>query len=106
MDDELKKWIEEATKKTKPGIEGSDIFASIVSPNYLNDPLCALQLGIAILLDKPIFLIVERSAKIPPGLVRVAQHIERADLSNPEDLQRATTSLGEFVKNLPEKTNG
>lgn len=41
-------------------ISQSEVFVSLVTPSYLNDPYCAMQLGLAILLDKPIYLLVKR----------------------------------------------
>ena len=64
-------------KKEIAKIESSDVFVSLVTPEYLGDNWqCALEIGIAILLNKPIRLLVKEGTKIPNSLERLAEKIE------------------------------
>jgi chaperonin GroEL (HSP60 family) len=92
--DEFIKW----GKDTGSKINDSAVFAGIVSENTLNDPMMALQIGYAVLLDKPIILIVDKSMKIPEGLTKIAKVIERIDKNNAADMKRASESVGNFAK--------
>lgn len=59
-------------------IEQSSIFLSLLSESYKTDPTTALQLGIAILLDKPIGIIAVEGAVIPKSLQKLAFSIDEA----------------------------
>lgn len=99
MNNEAKEWLNKASEDLVPKLKGSAIYAGIVGDAFLKDPACALQLGYAILLDKPIILIVDKKTKIPESLVKVAQVIERVDLNNEADMKRATESMAMFARN-------
>lgn len=106
-DQEVRDWVNRAVKASAPGIEESQVFTALVTENYMKDPLCALQLGLAILMEKPIFLLVDRNQKIPEGLVRAAKHIERVNPDDSVDMTRAIAEMGKFVKALsPEHCDG
>ncbi len=76
-DDESKmEWLKKATIESGKKIQSSEIFLSIFSESYKEDPLCALQLGIAIMLGKPIGLLVIKGATVPETLKRLSSAIE------------------------------
>lgn len=83
-----------------PKINDSDVFAALVTDSYFKDALCATQLGLAILLDKPIALIVDKTVKLPSKLIKVANKIDYVDMKNEEDINRASQSLYDFVNSL------
>jgi hypothetical protein len=94
---ELSDWL----KSQEPMLEklgDSQVYAGLVSPDFMTDPMCALQLGFAVLKNKPIFLIVDKNLPIPDSLVKVAKIIEKVDMKNPNDIERASISIGEFVR--------
>lgn len=86
-DDFLKKAVKENAEK----IADSQIFCCIISDAYLNNPYCAMQLGLAILLDKPIRLLVKRGVKLPQALEKIADKIEY--IANPDDTYAAAKRL-------------
>lgn len=53
----------------------SKIFVAFVSQNWIESPYCAMQLGIAILLNKPIRLMVPEGLNIPTNLKLLAEKI-------------------------------
>lgn len=79
MEDELKR----IARYCGPKIENSKVFVSLVSKNYIDDPVCALQLGIAILLGKPLAVIAMDGAEIPETLRKIAFHVDQVE--NPTD---------------------
>lgn len=73
MDDEN---FVEIFKQNVEKIDASNIYLSLVTENYVNDAYCALQLGIAILLGKPVYLLVKDSTQVPEKLRAIADKIE------------------------------
>lgn len=98
--EELDAWLKQATEGSLPKMKESSVYAGIVTDSFLKEPLCALQLGYAILLDKPIILIADKTMKLPESLVKVAKVIERVDIKNPADMKRASESIGSFARGL------
>jgi len=96
MNKESKEWLEETAKNSKETIEKCDIFASVVTKSFVDDPKCALQIGYAVLMDKPIILIVDKTVAISASLVKVAKLIERVDITSDIDMQRAMQSIKDF----------
>lgn len=68
-------YLIESVKKNAEKIGNTDIFMSIVTKDYLDDPYCAMQLGLAILMDKPIRLLVKQGCPIPSSLKMIAERI-------------------------------
>lgn len=99
---DLDKWLKNAVESSAEPMEKSAMFISIATKSYLKSPLCALQLGMAILMDKPIVLIVDKNEKMPEALVKIAKIIERVDFDNKADMSRAMKSISKFTKTLPE----
>ena len=76
MDDtEARNWAQKVVDFSRRGIEESENFCSIVTEGYLSDPLCATQLGMAIMSDKPIILMVKVGTKIPKHFEKIASGI-------------------------------
>lgn len=74
-------------------IAESENFLSIFTENYKESATCALQLGMAILMEKPLFFVVPHGTKVPKSLQRVASGIEFFDKDDPESLRKATQRL-------------
>lgn len=97
---EFKKWLADAGKDSGEKIANSAAFIGIGTTNYMENPLCALQLGLAILMDKPIYMIVDKSRPVPKALVKVADCIERVDMDSAVDKVRAQKSIERFLQQL------
>lgn len=97
-EDELREWCRKNIERNEGPMSESAIFASLLSGNYKNDPLCALQLGLAIMMDKPLVLIVDKSQQVPKHLVRIAERIEYIDMDNKEEYQRAVQAITETAE--------
>lgn len=69
------------------------VFLAIVTPDFDKDPYCALQVGIALIQNKPLVVVVDKSAKIPEPLVRAAHSVTRVDIKDAADIQRAVGNI-------------
>ena len=79
-------------------IEDSSIFLSLFTKSYKEDPSCALQLGIAICLGKPICLVVHEGTEVPPALVRLADAIEYVDKDDKATYEMACKRILQKMK--------
>ena len=101
MSDLSKKELERLRKIAKGSgkkIEQSSIFLSIFTENYENDPVPALQLGLAMIMDKPIVLVVPEGVIVPENIKKVAQAIEYFDRDDKASMGKATRRLVAIMK--------
>lgn len=89
MNDLGPEW-QNALKRSLEGMQGSRIFMSLFTDNFKKDPKCLMQLGLAVMLDKPIYLVAPKGTVIPGNLIRMAEHIEFADFSDPKNIEAAS----------------
>lgn len=84
--DEVKAFARKVVEHSRPPMENSENFCAIVTENYLSDPQCATQMGMAIFMDKPIVLMVRIGTKIPKNLEKIAAGIvyfhDKSDIKN------------------------
>lgn len=97
---EIDKWVREHSAEVIPSLEASALYTGIVTDNFIESPMCALQLGLAILMDKPIVLVAEKSQKIPGNLAKIARVIERVDFEKEDDMKRVRQSIIDLSNNL------
>lgn len=90
---QFQKDYKEATEQSGEKMKESDIFLSLFTENHIKDPLCMTQLGIAICLDKPIYLLFEPGAKIPRHLMRIASGWEQSKNDSPQAIKEAADRL-------------
>lgn len=100
---QFKDWLKRAAEDSGAKIADSALFTGIMTESFMRDPLCALQLGYAILMDKPIVLIVDQNVQVPGALVRAAKQIEKVDLKNEADYKRAFKSIMETINNISQE---
>jgi hypothetical protein len=60
------------------------------------DVKVALELGLSIMLDKPLMLILMPGATTPPRLQRVADHVVIADLDTPDGREYVMRAIDDF----------
>jgi hypothetical protein len=84
----------------KDKIQSADVYAGMVTKNFLGDPWVALQLGYALLMEKPIILLVDKDVEIPKAVVRVANLIQRIDTKDPNWTTDASQAISQFAKGV------
>lgn len=88
-------WVRSVEEEMVPKLRDSALALSIYSGGV--DAKLAVELGAAVLLDKPIIICVQAGVKVPEKLVRIADRIIEADLDNPaETAAKIQNSLSTF----------
>jgi hypothetical protein len=98
-DPEFIAWVERTKRDLVPMLEQSSVTVSIV-PEGETDVKYAVELGLSIMMDKPIILVVSPGTKVPAKLALVADSIVEADWKNVEKTREA---IGAAIGGL---TNG
>lgn len=76
----FREWAERVRVHVLPKLDASALSVSLV-PTGETDIKFAVELGLSIMLDKPIIAVVQPGSRVPERLVRVADRIVEADLS-------------------------
>lgn len=97
MNEEQRK-AKEWMKKQFEGISKSAIFVGIDSKNYRDDIRCAAQLGLAVMLDKPIFLLIDDSIASSSKLLKICDGWEPYTAGDTESTKLATERLFTQIK--------
>ena len=84
---EVKAWLRKMRANLVPMIRDSAVSVSIV-PSGEPDVKFSVELGLSIMLDKPIIAVVTPGAKVPSKLVKVADEIIEGDLHTEEGRAR------------------
>lgn len=95
---EFEAWAERVRAELVPKIDGSSATVQILPTSGEVDIKFAVELGISIMLDKPIIALVTPGAKVPDKLVRVADRIIEVDLD--KDFAKARNRIGEALEEL------
>jgi len=89
----FERMIREEADRTGDKIKSASVFLSLYSDAYKEDAMGCLQLGIAVTLDKPIFLLVPEGSSLPENLRAIAKGIEYFEASDEGSLHAATSRL-------------
>ena len=93
----FKDWESRVRTELIPMLESSSVNVSLV-PTGETDVKFAVELGLSIMMDKPIIAVVSPGAKVPDKLVRVADHLIEGDLTTEVGHKRLQEKLGELLK--------
>lgn len=96
MSDELKRYLEHAAREMIPMMKDSALSIAILNADP--DPKLCLEIGAAIMLDKPLIILVPRGERVPANLKRVASRIVFGEPNDPKvqaEIQDAITSVME-----------
>jgi hypothetical protein len=91
FDDEDRKDLEEYTEKVAKQMGESAICLTLFTEKYSRDPAALIQFALAIMMDKPIYLNVEKGTNVPERVRRLADGIEY--FSDPLDAMESTKRL-------------
>ncbi|HEV8639399.1 MAG TPA: hypothetical protein VG370_34760 [Chloroflexota bacterium] len=96
VSDEERRYFAHARRVLLPMLRGSHAYLGICPAEV--DVKFALELGLAILLDKPLIFLVLRGRTLPEKLRRVADAVvEMDDLDDPASRGRLAAVLQEFT---------
>jgi hypothetical protein len=94
MNDEDLRRLKEWTVKVTRGQRDSAVFMNLWSDSMADDPsgdpVPVMQLGYAMLLDKPIVIVAPHGSRIPENVKRTARAVEFYDRDNEASLHAAT----------------
>lgn len=90
--------MRETYNRNIDGLQSSSTFVSVFSTDSVRDPQCMLQLGAAVILDKPIMIMVMDDVVVPENLKKIAIAIERVREGSSEDMKRAINKLADIAK--------
>jgi hypothetical protein len=91
--EEAEEWIKKAGEDLAPKMRESAMFVSLFRESMASDPKCAMELGLAILNEKPIRLMVAEGTPIPAVLRKLAERIIFYKDGDEEDAKRAMLLL-------------
>lgn len=82
---------QESVRRNAEAMGQSSIFAQIWNPDGEHEALYCMQLGLAIMLNKPVHLLVPKGRVVPENMRRLARSI--VEFEGKEDMERATSLL-------------
>lgn len=97
-DPEWHRHAEHFRTEVLPQIKASATVLTIVPRSKDGDIQLMLQIGAAVLLDKPIVLVVFEKREVPPRLARIADKIIEADLTTDAGKAAAQQRIAEYFK--------
>ena len=81
-DPRFRAWVARTKRDLIPKLADSEVMLSIVPADAMDtDIKFAVELGLGIMMDKPIILMVRPGTRLPDHLVRVADDIIEGDIS-------------------------
>jgi hypothetical protein len=95
MEDSLKRYLDHAAKETIPHMNNSALAISLLMAKP--DPKLCLEMGAALLLDKPIIVVVPPNIPIPDNLRRVAAAIVQGDVDNEETKAQLSEAINSVL---------
>lgn len=87
---ELQRWAERATRGIRESTTFITLWSDSMASDPKGDPVPVIQLGLAMLLDKPIVIVAPVGAVIPENVRRVARSIKFYVPADPTSIQHAT----------------
>jgi hypothetical protein len=84
-------------------LSNSHAYLGIVTPNFLEDTICAFQLGLAVMMDKPIILIVDEGTEISGKLKSIADEVYYVDMKDNAALEKTVNILAADFLRLTEE---
>lgn len=104
--DQMNEWLEQMAADSGKKIKDSAVMMTLITKNCLESPEMIFQIGCAVMMDKPIMLMVDKDTPIPNHLQKIATAIERVDTSNKSDMDRAAETIRLMISNIDIKHDG
>ncbi len=85
--------LHEAAKKNFEAISASAVFLPLWMKDYAKDPVAVMQVGMAILLDKPFYVMLEEGQQLPDSIKKIARHVSTFKRDDKKSMENATHEL-------------
>lgn len=95
-------WAQRIRRELVPMLEDSAASVTLVSPKG-PDVKFAVELGLSIMMEKPIIAVVQPGMKIPKGLAKVADEIVEVDWDG--DMERNHASIQAAFQRIQDREN-
>ncbi len=76
MTPEQQAWLRASVRRNLGRLQESAIFLAVFTTNFEEDAEAVMQFGLAVLLDKPIYLLVKEGTALNANVRRLARGIE------------------------------
>lgn len=86
----LKTWTRQVTRGQRESAVFMNLWSDTMADDPSSDPVPVMQLGYAMLLDKPIVILAKHGSRIPENVVRAARAVEFYDAGNEASIHAAT----------------
>ena len=96
---EWQEWTRHVREEVIPKIDASAIAISLV-PRGKPDVKYAVELGLSILMEKPIILLVRPGTVVPRKLRQIADGVIEADMDDPRASEHVAERIERIVKTL------
>lgn len=96
-DPETQKWTRHVRDELIPKLEMSRLTVSLV-PRTNADIKFAVELGLSIMMDKPVIALVQPGTEIPEHLARVADAIVEGGPDDPTTSERLQAAISEMLE--------
>lgn len=103
-DDRNDEWEESVRDDLFPKVEDTSVFLSL-APGGKPDVKFCVELGAAIMFDKPILTVAMKGTSVTPGLRRISQRIvEDVDMGVDADRERVAQAVEAMMEDYPSGT--
>jgi hypothetical protein len=86
----LKRWTEQVTKGQRDSAVFMSLWSDTMREKPWDDPVPVMQLGYAMLLDKPIVIVAPLGSRIPENVQRAARAVEFYHRDDMDSMHAAT----------------
>lgn len=98
-DPDFIEWRKAVETELIPKLESSSAVVSLV-PEGETDIKFAVELGLSIMMDKPIVAVIQPGSQVPAKLVKVADHIIEGDLTTDGGRQRLMEKVSALMEEM------
>lgn len=99
-DEERRDWdqiVAHVQDKTVPAMQGSAFVMSLVPSDGKPDIKFAVELGLTIMMEKPLVVVAAPGQHVPDKLLAIADLVIRADTADPDSARDVAQKLREFI---------
>lgn len=95
----FERWVTQVQRDLLPKLKSSAASVTLV-PRGATDVKFAVELGLSIMLDKPIIAVVSPGAKVPERLARVVDRFVEGDPTTQEGREMIVQAVNEAVSEM------